>query len=156
MKIDVAHLVSTPGASAVTVLLDQIWAVAQILGWDGGAGSFPGLTGRQAGLVHEPSAPDLGLRGFLAQPRLRGYVGTCRFAQTLRRRSVITIVSSPWRFCVSDTPWLRHLVVARTGTLWPNGTSHTPDSCLHPWRYINIFFAATRRFLHAGRPPLYL
>ena len=31
----------------------QIRAVAQILGWDGGAGPFPGLTGHQAGLVHE-------------------------------------------------------------------------------------------------------
>lgn len=156
MKTDLAHLVSTPGASAVTVLLDQIWAVAQILDWDGAAGPFPGLTGHQAGLVHELAHQIWACLDLLVRLGLRGYVGTCRFAQTLRRRSVITIVSSPWRFCVSDTPWLRHLVVARTGTLWPNGTSHTPDSCLHPWRYINIFFAATRRFLHAGRPPLYL
>jgi len=27
--------------------------VVKILGWDGGAGPFPGLTGHQAGLVHE-------------------------------------------------------------------------------------------------------
>ena len=31
----------------------QIRAVVKILGGDGGAGSFPGLTGHQAGLVHE-------------------------------------------------------------------------------------------------------
>ena len=31
----------------------QIRAVVKILGWDGGAGSFPGLAGNQAGLVHE-------------------------------------------------------------------------------------------------------
>jgi len=31
----------------------QIRAVVKILGWDGGAGSFPGLTGHQASPVHE-------------------------------------------------------------------------------------------------------
>ena len=31
----------------------QIRAVVKILGGDGGAGSFPGLAGNQAGLVHE-------------------------------------------------------------------------------------------------------
>ena len=86
----------------------------------------------------------------LVRPGLRGYVDTpVGLLRLGGRRSVITLVSSPWRFCVSDTPWLRHLVVARTGTLWPNGTSHTPDSRLHPWRDINTFFAATQGFLHA-------
>ena len=51
----------------------------------------------------------------LVQPELRGYVDTpVGLLRLGGRRSVITLVSSPWRFCVSDKPWLRHLVVART------------------------------------------
>ena len=53
MKTDLAHLVSTPGLLAATVLLDQIRAVVKILGRDGGTDPFPGLTGNQASPVHE-------------------------------------------------------------------------------------------------------
>ena len=51
----------------------------------------------------------------LVRPGLRGYVDTpVGLLRLGGRRSVITLVSSPWRFCVSVKPWLRHLVVART------------------------------------------
>ena len=51
----------------------------------------------------------------LVRPGLRGYVDTpVGLLRLGGRRSVITLVSSPWRFCVSDKPWLRHHVVAST------------------------------------------
>ena len=90
----------------------------------------------------------------LVRPGLRGYVDTpVGLLRLGGRRSVITLVSSPWRFCVSDKPWLRHLVVARTRHSGPAAHHIHQIAAYLTKRHRHILRRHPRDSRGAGKPP---